>query len=175
MQLAEAIQQLAGTKFLNVTTVALAEVISVNVAECTCQCSTISGTTTAQLITVSLMAEVEDGLLLVPETGSTVLVGYNKEILPFILMYSGLDAATFWVNNVITLKDGSLGGIPIVGALVQKINNLENKVNQLLSAYNSHVHPDPVSGSTGTTTVPVTGILTPTVRADIENLNVTHG
>lgn len=175
MQLAEAIQQLAGTKFMNFTTIAIADVVSVDVDARTCRCRTIGGTTTADLITVSLMAEVEDGLLLVPEVDSTVIVGYDNRTLPFIIMYSGLSAATFWVNGVITLKDGSLGGIPIVGALLQKINNLENKVNQLVNAHNGHVHPDPVSGSTGSPTIIVTGTLTPTQLNEIENTNVTHG
>lgn len=175
MELAESIQQLAGTKFLNHTTAVMAEVVSVDAEARTCRCTTISGTTTADLRTVHLMAETEDGLLLVPEIGSSVIVAYNKELLPFVLMYSGIESATFWVNGVITLKDGSLGGIPIVGALLQKINLLENKVNQLLQAYNAHLHPDPVSGTTGATTVPVAGTLTPTQLVDIENKNVTHG
>lgn len=174
MQLAEAIQQLAGTKFLNVTTVALAEVVSVDVPGCTCKCKTLSGTTTADLITVSLMPEVEDGLLLVPEQGSTVIVGWNKELLPFIIMYSGLDSATFWVNNVITLKDGSLGGIPIVGVLVQALNDLQNKLNTLLTAYNTHTHVE--SGTiTGPPSALVTGTVPVTTRAQIENTNVIHG
>jgi hypothetical protein len=175
MQLAEAIQQLAGTKFMNPTMTVMAEVVSVDAAARTCVCTAISGTTTADIPEVHLMAETEDGLLLVPEIGSSVIVAYNNELIPFVVMYSGIESATFWVNGVITLKDGTLGGIPIVGALLQKINALENKVNQLLQAYNAHVHTDPVSGSTGTPSIPVAGTLTPTQLVDIENKNVTHG
>lgn len=174
MQLAEAIQQLAGTKFLNVTTIVAATVASVNVADAACQCRTISGKTTAELITVSLMAESDDGLLLVPAVGSTVLVAYNKELLPFIIMYSELDEAYFWVNNVLTLKDGQHGGLVMVTPLTQKLNALENKVNQLLTAYNAHTHAE--SGSTtGPPGTLVPGTLTPTQQTDIENPNVTHG
>lgn len=175
MQLADAIKQLAGTMFMNPAMIVMAEVVSVDAAARTCVCASIGGTTTSDIPVVHLMAETEDGLLLVPEIGSSVIVAFNKELVPFVIMYSGIESATFWVNGIITLKDGSLGGIPIVGALLQKINALESKVNQLLQAYNAHVHPDPVSGSTGTTTVPVAGTLTPTQLVDIENKNVTHG
>lgn len=56
--------------------------------------------------------------------------------------------------------------------LTNKLNALENKVNQIISAFNNHTHILTLSTGTGTaapTSSPVSGTLTPTNRADIEN------
>jgi hypothetical protein len=77
----------------------------------------------------------------------------------------------------IYLNGNDYGGLVEVGNLVTKLNNLENKVNDIIASFNSHTHSGVTVGSgvTGTGTPPVTGNLTPTQKSDIENTTVQHG
>lgn len=175
MLLRDAVQQLAGTKFMDKVYTCTANVVSSDIDACTCTCRLIGGNTTAELITVSLMAETDDGFLLVPANDSTVIVAWTDRMLPYVAMFSEIKSVYLDASGIIQINQGIDGGLVKVVDLVAKLNNLENKVNSIISSYNAHVHPDPVSGLTGSTTAPVFGTLTPTVRANIENTNVTHG
>lgn len=119
-------------------------------------------------IPVRLMASVDDGVLILPERDSTVVVALTDD--PYIAMFSGVDR--------IILRGGQFDGLVKVADLVTKLNNLENKVNDLVSKFNTHTHILTLSAGTGTaapTTTLVTGTLTPTQQTDLENTNITHG
>lgn len=78
-----------------------------------------------------------------------------------------MDATLFKFNG------GNKGGLINITDLVTKLNNLENKVNTIISTYNSHTHTETDS----VTSVPLailTGTLTPTQRANIEDTTVKH-
>lgn len=80
----------------------------------------------------------------------------------------------------VQLQDGSLGGLAIVDKLVEKYNNLENLVNNLISLYNTHIHIAIDSITAAPITVAPTvslqsNVLIPTQALDIENTDVTHG
>lgn len=174
-EIRQTIQKLAGTHLVDITHMAVAQVISSNVDACTCTVEMVTGKTTARRETVALMADVSDGLLLIPANGSTVIVAWSERNNPYVAMFSDLQDVYLDATGKITMNQGTDGGLVKVRDLVTKLNALENKVNAIISSYNAHVHPDPVSGSTGTPTVPITGTLTPTQVVDIENPNVTHG
>ena len=107
---------------------------------------------------VKLMTSVGDGLLLIPEVGSSVSVLDGQ-----IIGYSDLDE--------IWLSGQQYGGLVKVSGLVDKLNNLENKVNSIITTFNAHTH-----ASTGAPAVPtITGTLTPTTINDLENPDVKHG
>jgi len=109
---------------------------------------------------VQLAPASGDQLLQIPEIGSTVFV-----VDGIIVGYS--DLSELW------LRGNQFEGLVKVSDLVTKLNNLENKVNDLLAAYNTHTHP-----SSGTPPAPafiVPGTLTPTTQNDIENPLVKHG
>ena len=107
---------------------------------------------------VQLAPAIGDQLLQIPEVGSTVFV-----INGIIVGYS--DLSELW------LRGNQFEGLVKVSDLVTKLNNLENKVNTILSSYNTHTH-----ASSGAPPVPtITGTLTPTQQTDIENPNVKHG
>ncbi len=107
---------------------------------------------------VKLMTSVGDGLLLIPEVGSSVSVLDGQ-----IIGYSDLDE--------IWLSGQQYGGLVKVSELVDKLNNLENKVNSVITTFNAHTH-----ASTGSPAVPqLTGTLTPTTINDLENPDVKHG
>ena len=150
---------------------------NVNEAELLCDFTPQVG---AKILDVSLniVKENEFGFILIPEEDSQGIVTFlnneeafllNAEILSKILIKIGeltlvVDDSKFEFNG------GTNGGIVNVNDLVTKLNNLENKVNTIITTYNLHVHP-----STGVVTPQqITGNLTPTVKADLEDTKITH-
>jgi hypothetical protein len=110
-----------------------------------------------------------DAMVVYPAVGSVVLVASKNNVPADLYVVAITEAAK------VKLRGDSLGGMVKVVDLVEKLNNLENKVNSIQTAYNLHVHPDPASGLTGVPTVALTGTLTPTNRAMLENELVQHG
>ena len=199
----ESIQRITGTQLADKIAIYSATVDIVDLAARTCTVTTLSSQGEMTIEGVQLMASVDDGLLLVPVIDSTVIVTYTTFNKPFISLFSAIEKAVLIVgdNNVsfemdnlgilleiantkLSVKDGitqfndgSLGGLVKIIDLTTKLNNLENKVNALLSAFNTHTHILTLTSGTGTaapTTSPVTGTLTPTVRGDIEDTKITH-
>lgn len=184
-EIKEAIQHIAGTHGTDPVYLCEAEVTSVDEAARTCEAVAISGRSEVPFTGVRLMPGVADGILTVPAVGSTIIVSYSKRIKPFVLQFSEVDK---WVlisgssfievkDGKITLNDGTFDGLVKVGELTEKLNNLENKVNALLTAYNSHTHTGVTTGpgTSGSTASVVTGTLPLTQQADIENDTVIHG
>lgn len=162
-QLAKAIQQLANTHLRDDVSVCIGEVTSVDVDARTCTVTTIGGNAVTDLVDVHLMAAVGDGLLVVPEIDSAVVVMWSKRMQPCVVMYSDIKEIYLTASNRITLNEGEFGGLVKVADLVDRLNKLEDAFNALNSKVNT-LAPTPVI-------LP----LAPTVRAQIENPNVTHG
>jgi len=71
---------------------------------------------------------------------------------------------------------GEFGGLVKVVELTQKLNDLENKVNEIITTFVTHTHPVISTGApTSPTSTPISGNLTISQREDIENINVKHG
>jgi hypothetical protein len=169
-QIEESVQKLAGTYLKDIVSILLCTVNSVDSANRQCDCTPIGGDATTDLPGVLLCAENNNGLVVFPTVGSTVIVALSTRNTAFVLMYSDIDSVQF--------MDGSLGGMVKVIDLVTKLNNLENLVNDLVSKFNSHVHILTLTSGTGTaapTAAPEATVLTPTVRGDIENTLITQG
>ena len=67
--------------------------------------------------------------------------------------------------------------IPISGSVTERLNKLENFVNQFVSTYNSHTHPYVNVAAPAVTSVSaslVSGTLLSTAVKDIENPKVQH-
>jgi hypothetical protein len=202
-QIIESIQRMAGTLLKDNVSVFAATVDSVNEEKRTCTVTSVTGQGAMTVENVQLMASVDDGFLLIPVVDSNVIVAYSTYNKPFIALFSGIekvllvagennasiqvdaDGLLFEIADTkikisdgeIKLNDGSMGGLVKVIQLTQKLNNLENKVNQLITAYNSHVHTGVTTGpgSSAITPSTVSGTLTPTNRGDIENEKIVHG
>lgn len=108
---------------------------------------------------VQLAPAIGDQLLQIPEAGSTVFV-----INGIIVGYS--DLSELW------LRGNQFDGLVRVSELVQKLNDLENRVNLIQFTFNAHVH-----ASSGSPAVPIVTDppLIPTQQIQIENQNVKHG
>lgn len=94
------------------------------------------------------------------------------------------DGKTFMINEeVIELNGNNLGGLVMVDGTLNKFNQLEDKVNNLITKFNSHTHlyiaPSiPLPGPpvpTAPIITPETPIVPTTVKSDLENEKIKHG
>ncbi|MFB6456579.1 hypothetical protein ACE38W_15010 [Chitinophaga sp. Hz27] len=184
-QITRAVRQLAGVDLQDSIELILCSVDSVNEEENTCVCTPINGQTTVPLIDVQLMAEVNDGVLIVPAIGSSVMVLASKYQSPVVVMFSSLSKIEMIVGGAsveirdgkITLNDGSFAGLVKVIELTNRLNLIETKINDMISLFNNHIHTgvQTGSGSSAVTSTPISGTLTPTTQTDIENTEIVHG
>lgn len=84
---------------------------------------------------------------------------------------SSVKGGSIELTDKVSVNGGNNGGVPLSQEATNRLNLIENKVNDLINAFNSHIHPGVQSGagSTAITTTPITGTLTPTQETDIEN------
>jgi hypothetical protein len=172
----DAIRTLSGVNIDQVSLVS-ADIVSVNEGARTCTVNTTGERGTVQLEGVQLMASVDDGLLIIPVIGSTVLVCYSTYNKGVIVQYSGVDHVVLNAATGIQLNDGSFGGVVKVGALINKLNNIENSINALKTIF-SGWSPVPNDGGAALktfATVWAAARLTNSLRADIENTTINHG
>lgn len=175
-EIQEAILQLSGVKGQDTVSCVECTVTSVDTGARTCDARTLSG---IPISGVRLMAEIDDGLLVIPTIGSVIIVMYTKAVTPFVCQFSSIDRVLVITGDstveikdgLVKFNDGSYDGFVKVGELVSKLNALENKVNSMIALYNAHVH---ASNGVPTTSL-VTGTLQTTVQADLENTLITHG
>lgn len=140
---------------------------SVDLVALTCYCIPINGDPDIQ--EVRLMANVDNGFLLVPEVNSIVLVSFLNDSAGYVSMVSKV--------SEIQLNGSNYDGLVRVIELTEKLNNLENAFNQHITLYNLHTHAGVTSGisTTSPVVVPDTQTLIPTIQTEIENLTVLHG
>ena len=137
----------------------------------TCDCEPDDNSAT--VYDVTLLADYpasQAGFILVPKVNSLVQVSFNNANKGFVSMVSQVD--------FIYLNGNDYGGLVQVQPLVDKLNNLENLINDLATKYNSHTHVLTLSSGTGTAAQTVsleTTTLTNTQKADLENTTVLHG
>ncbi|MBL7902953.1 MAG: hypothetical protein JNK73_13230 [Bacteroidia bacterium] len=139
--------------------------------------------------TCDVIIDDDEGLLI-----KGILIGYDKSgvvvkpklntdvLVLFVTKTSGAVVMIEQTEDVEIFGSG-FSGLVKVGKLKDKLNAIENKVNALISAFNSHVHPvigalpaaPPVPPTTSATLAPVAPPLTPTEQVEIENEKVKHG
>ena len=181
-EIQEAVERLSGTKGTDTVTIVECTVNSVNESQRTCDCTTISGLPVSG---VRLMAEVEDGVLVIPAVDSVLIVGYSKTITPFVCQFSSIDKVLVITGDttveikdgLIKFNDGSFEGLVKVADLVTKLNTLEQDLNTLKSVFNSWV-VSPADGGAALKATAATWYaqtITETVQNDLENKAVTHG
>jgi hypothetical protein len=146
----------------------LCTVKSVDTTNNICDCEPINGD--ADLLEVRLMAQNETGFLIIPKVDSVVVVTMINKYTGYVAMFSEIEK--------IYLNGDNYDGLVKIGDLVEKLNNLEDLVNDLVTKYNSHTHPY-VNVSTPAVTSPTTSlettVLVPTQQSELENTTVVHG
>lgn len=139
---------------------------SIDLVKLICYCIPINGD--ADLVGVRLMANIDNGFLLIPEVNSIVVVSFLSDSSAYVSLVSKV--------SEINLNGKNFDGLVKVNDLVEKLNNLENKVNTIISTYNAHTHVASSFGTPTTTPVaPVTGVLIPTIKQDLENTTILQG
>lgn len=167
-EIRESINKITGTYLTDKVHAVEATIISVDSTSRLCVCQVVSGKASNIINDVRLMATADDGLLIIPTIGSSVCVIISDYNDPYISQYSGIDK--------IILRGGDLGGLVRVINLTTKLNNLESKVNDLVTKFAAHTHTVVSVGSpTSPNLLPVVGSLTPTQQTEIENKLITHG
>lgn len=142
-----------------------ATVKSVDATALTCVVELADETEITDVRLKAAIDEVNDGIVQIPVVGSTVLVGSigNKVNVRVVIMFSTVTEVLFY--------GGTNGGLTKIGALVTKLNNLENKMNDLIAYINTHSHA--ANGSPPAPTY-AGGNLTVTQQGDLENTKVKH-
>lgn len=165
----EAVRRLAGTHQADGTKLIDASVNSYDEASRTCEVTALTGLVGDIIPDVRLMADADDGALLLPTVGSTITIAISIFADPIMVGYSGLDK--------IVLMGGDLGGMVRVIDLVTRLNKIEQDNNALKAAFSAWVVvPNDGGAALKASAASWSGQqLVPTERADIENLNITQG
>lgn len=173
----------------------VATVDSVDVDTRTCACTLVSGVTDVQLGRVRLMATLDDGMLLVPAVGSTVIIESTHNTDPIVIMFSQLDkvltiagGSTLQIDaDGLKLNGDQFGGIPVLvkpddsdAGVLARLNKIEQWQNGFTSKWNAfctaYVPGSPtVTGLPATLASSTTTNLTNTTRAQLENKKVVQG
>lgn len=161
----------------------------------------------APLLGVNLQANQDGncGVCLFPEIGSYVVVGFVADgAAGVVLLTEKIESAEIVIGDTsavistdsvridvgdisanlsksaITFNGGDLGGLVKVQALTDKLNELTQTVNALITSYNAHTHI--TSATVGATATP--GVISPITqqaqtaqpfnRSDYENEKVKH-
>ncbi len=167
--IAESVQALAGTQLGDTVRVFDATVDEVQVESRTCTVTAISGKDPVTIPGVRLMADIDDGILLIPAIGSTVSVITSTYGDPYVSCYSEIDS--------ISLRGGDLGGLVKIAELTEKLNKIEKDINTLKNAFRSWI----VLPSDGGAALKASAAswsaqdLEETERLELENLNITQG
>lgn len=118
----------------------------------------------------------------VPVVGSTCLVRWrdNNRGLPQIDSFDQVDkyyiqpiTDLFISAKQIQFNKGENGGLPLSPNVSDRLNKIENLVNDLIIKYNTHIHPL-TTGTSSPTVTQETQTLTPTQPRDIENPDISQ-
>lgn len=181
-ELITAIQKAAGTWLKDLVELIPVTVVSVDEGTYTCVCKGLSDED-AQYEDVYLSAEPNDGLIQIPSVDSTVIVAQTRYNKTYVVMFSDIDKLILVIgqsklevtDGLFEFNGGNNFGMVLVADLVTKLNNLENKVNALVTFTGSHTHTGvQTGGGTSGTAVPVTGSLTLTTKEDIMSDKITQ-
>ncbi len=154
-----AVQKLAGTYLKDIVSILSCTVDSVDADNRVCDCTPIGGDATTSIPGVQLCAENNNGLVVFPKVGSTVIVAQSIRNNTFVMMFSDVDAIQF--------MDGTFGGLVKIIDLTTKLNNLKTEVQAELVKIQTAIT------ALGGAYVP--GTLSAFSKADYENTLVKHG
>src|SRR5579872_4545745 len=151
-------------------------VVSIDTDSLTCEVNPIDDQPNLLDVRFSAVENPPTGIIPVPVIDSIVIVSQTATGQQFISLFSEIDTYQITANQF-TFNDGRNGGLVIIGDLVTKINNLENQVNNILTALKTHTHAGVTTGGGVSGTSPsfssITN-LTNTQVSDLEDAKVKH-
>lgn len=179
----DAIRKLANTYARDFVTLTECEVLEVDEDSRTCNVKTIDGDSELEIPNVLLMAEPNDGMLLIPAIGSIIKIENTNGTEPVVIQFGELDKVVLFCDTKIQFNEGEFGGIPKIDYLFERMQAQETKLNDLIEKYNTHIHPidgavplAPPTLPTSSPTISLETALTPlTIKSELENHSVTHG
>lgn len=142
-----AIEKLSGTFQQDTLSMVICTVDAVNENAFTCDCTPIGGDATTSIPGVNLNAEANDGFLIVPSIGSTIVVATSKRNNFYVFMFSDIskvrilcDKTYFELNQIDGLLFSNATGTNFsVGALFTiktQSENLKSILSDLIDAIN---------------------------------------
>ena len=150
-------------------------VVSVDETERTCICQPIDDSAEIPKVRLQAIFDQTVGILNVPKVGSYVIVTFIDKRNSFVSTFTELYKILI-TTDLVEFNGGSLDGLVTVNELVTKLNNLENDINNLKTAFSTWVTV-PNDGGAALKTATATwyaASLTPTVKADLENDKITQ-
>jgi hypothetical protein len=164
--IAEAIRALSGMDDLSFESSAC-KVKSVDPTNMTCDVEPLDGS--ADLLDVRLNANYGKGFTLIPKKDSIVVVTQLSDATAFVSMVSEVEQ--------IYLAGDDNKGIVKVSELVDKVNRLENQINNILTVLKSTTIPLAPSGTYPFAPLysAINNITPLTTINDLENTKVQHG
>ncbi|MDR3046600.1 MAG: hypothetical protein LBU51_03175 [Bacteroidales bacterium] len=117
----------------------------------------------------------DDGLVIVPEQDSDVLITNIDDNQWFVSQYSKIEKIILHVKDKIEINGGDNDGMVKIKELTDKLNGLKDVVNGFVNTYNAHTHICAVPGSASATPVaPQTQTAQPFNKSDYENDKIVH-
>jgi hypothetical protein len=154
----------------------LCTVNSVDTSERTCEVTPLNGK--ADLFDVRFQAELSltEGLFIEPKVNSTVLVAFINSVQAAVVMCSEIENIYIDTQGDTIFNGGTYDGMVKVGDLVTKMQQVEGKVNDVLTALQGIVIPLAPSGTYSFLPIfsPITTINPLTQQSDLENTKVQH-
>lgn len=135
---------------------------------------------------VNMQASIEgaDGILIIPEVGSTVIIGYVDRNNAFVLTHSKIDKISIDTKNII-LNQGKNGGIVISEKITNEVNTILKRVNAIVAALQvlastmtgtgqSPVFGAPLGTAINSAIAQIMNPLQDVVKTNLENDKITH-
>ena len=145
-----------------------AEVLEIDKVANTCKVKKLS--TGLELEGIRLISDTdskEGNTVFYPVVGSTVVVAFDTvSVGGFISKISA--------TSEIMLNGGENGGLILIEALVDKLNILEQKLNDFIIEYKAHNHAHPIAPTVGLAMPSTLSSLPKTAKSELENKNVKH-
>lgn len=177
-----AIRKIAGVDGIKKAQIVMGTVTAINGN--TCNVEVTLGDACQSITDVNLNSAANDGFTLYPENGSDILIALMPDNSAYMIACEDITKTVCYIDNNnkyefdsngFIWNGGNNGGLVKVIELTQKVNNLEDLVNNLLTVLKSTTIPLAPSG-----TYPFAPLyaaynpLTPTVRNDIEDTKIKH-
>lgn len=148
----------------------LGEVISVDMTKQTAEMKLDEkGNVTYTVRLKSIVDSEKTGFIVFPAVGAKVLATkiYNKDDY---VMLTCSEAQEVW------LRGKANGDLINISDIVGRLNSIEDKVNSIISTFNTHAHTGVTTGggTSGTTATTVSGSLENTTESDINDEKVKH-